>query len=78
MNLIVQNPITASGEDQPLPVPRGYVLMISATAAFELRHTAGGPAFPMPPGVPITIGESQQQTVYVRADAGTVISWALH
>lgn len=78
MNLNVFPPLTADGSDQAIEVPRGYVLAIHTTAAAELRHVPGGPAFPIPADTIVTLGESLGETVYVRAMAGTVISLALN
>jgi hypothetical protein len=79
MNLKALTPLTADGTDQPVEVPRGYCLAFHPIgAAVELRDTAGSikkGTFPADRWV--TLGESLDQTVYLRAVAGTVIELLL-
>lgn len=79
MNLVVLEPLTADGNDQPVQVPRGNRLLVRATTAdVEIRHVPGGTAkFTVTAGNTLRWGQSLGQVVYLRATAGTVIELAL-
>jgi len=79
VNFIALNPLTATGSDQAVSVPRGYHLIIRAVDGdVELRHQTGAAAkLTFPLGTLASLGPSLGQTVYVKATAGVTIELAL-
>lgn len=79
MNFKALEPLTASGSDQPVEVPRGATLVVHPLAAnVEVRDVAGGTAkLTIPADSMVTLGPSYGQTVYLRATTGTVIELGL-
>lgn len=79
MNFKAIEPLTASGEDQPVEVPRGATLVVHPLAAsVEVRDVTGGTAkLTIPADSMVMLGPSYGQTVYLRATAGTVIELAV-
>jgi len=79
MNFKALEPLTASGSDQPVEVPRGATLIVRPLAAsVEVRDVAGGTAkLTIPADSMVMLGPSYGQTVYLRATTGTVIELGL-
>jgi len=79
MNFKALEPLTATGSDQAIDVPRGATLVIHPLAAsVEVRHITGGTAkVTIPADSMVMLGPSYGQTVYLRATAGTVIELGL-
>jgi hypothetical protein len=79
MNFQAIEPLTASGEDQPVEVPRGATLVVHPLAAnVEVRDVAGGTAkLTIPADSMVMLGPSYGQTVYLKATAGTVVELAV-
>ena len=79
MNFKALEPLTASGSDQAVEVPRGATLIVRPLAAnVEVRDVAGGSAkLTIPADSMVMLGPSYGQTVYLRATAGTVIELGL-
>ncbi len=79
MNFQAMEPLTASGTDQPVEVPRGATLLVHPLAAnVEVRDVAGGTAkLTIPADSMVMLGPSYGQTVYLKATAGTVIELAV-
>jgi len=79
MNFQAIEPLTASGEDQPVEVPRGATLVVHPLAAnVEVRDVAGETAkLTIPADSMVMLGPSYGQTVYLKATAGTVIELAV-
>lgn len=76
MNLQVLEPLTATGAEQAVAVPRGYRLTLTASAACELRSVSAGPYFPIAANTVYQLAESLGQTIYLTAAAGTTIRMA--
>lgn|GEM_PF-1703292 len=79
MNFKALEPLTATGSDQAVEVPRGATLVVHPLAAsVEVRDVAGGTAkLTIPADSMVMLGPSYGQTVYLRATAGTVIELGL-
>lgn len=79
MNFQAIEPLTANGSDQAVEVPRGATLVVHPLAAnVEVRDIAGGTAkLTIPADSMVMLGPSYGQTVYLRANAGTVIELAV-
>ncbi len=79
MNFKALEPLTATGSDQAVEVPRGATLVVHPLAAsVEVRDVAGGTArLTIPADSLVMLGPSYGQTVYLRATAGTVIELGL-
>ena len=79
MNFKALEPLTATGSDQAVEVPRGATLVVHPLAAsVEVRDVAGGTArLTIPADSMVMLGPSYGQTVYLRATVGTVIELGL-
>ncbi len=79
MNFKAMEPLTATGLDQAVEVPRGATLIVRPLAAnVEVRDVAGETAkLTIPADSMVMLGPSYGQTVYLRATAGTVIELGL-
>ena len=79
MNFKALEPLTATGSDQAVEVPRGATLIVRPLAAnVEVRDVTGGTAkLTIPADAMVMLGPSYGQTVYLRATAGTVIELGL-
>lgn len=79
MNFQAIPPLTATGADQAVEVPRGATLVVHPLAAnVEVRDVAGDTAkLTIPADSMVMLGPSYGQTVYLRAAAGTVIELAV-
>ncbi|MEW6249182.1 MAG: hypothetical protein AB1716_00920 [Planctomycetota bacterium] len=79
MNFKAMEPLTATGSDQPVEVPRGATLVVHPLAAsVEVRDVSGGTGkLTIPADSMVMLGPSYGQTVYLRATAGTVIELGL-
>jgi len=79
MNFKALEPLTATGSDQAVEVPRGATLIVHPLAAnVEVREVTGGTAkLTIPADSMVMLGPSYGQTVYLRATAGTVIELGL-
>jgi len=79
MNFKALEPLTATGSDQAVEVPRGATLVVHPLAAsVEVRDVTGGTAkLTIPADSMVMLGPSYGQTVYLRATAGTVIELGL-
>lgn len=79
MNFKALPELTATGQDQPVEVPRGALLLVRcAIADVEVRHSAGSnDKLTVPSGTLLPLGPSLGQTIYLRAGAGAVIQLAL-
>jgi len=79
MHFQALEPLTATGSDQAVEVPRGATLVVHPLAAnVEVRDVTGGTAkLTIPADSMVMLGPSYGQTVYLRATAGTVIELGL-
>ncbi|MEP0848339.1 MAG: hypothetical protein HRF50_16140 [Phycisphaerae bacterium] len=79
MNFQALEPLTATGSDQAVEVPRGATLVVHPLAAnVEVRDVSGGTAkLTIPADSMVMLGPSYGQTVYLRATPGTVIELGL-
>lgn len=79
MNFRAIGPLVANGSDQEIEVPRGATLVVHPVgAAVEVRDVAGADGkLTIPADALVMLGPSNGQTVYLKADADTVIELAV-